>query len=133
MKRRLVLFVGLLFSLSVAAQQKSPNPIAGKWILEKLFTVKEQPSWIQKPELVFQVKDNTLSGFDGCNILMGKFKQSDNKTLRLLSITGTLKACPDNNADQFLNTLDQIDHYRIRNGKLELLHGNQILLRLSRK
>lgn len=133
MKRRLVIFCGLLFStLFTVAQQKPLNPIAGKWVLDKLLTVKEQPHWTKKPELTFQPKDKTLSGYDGCNVLMGKFKQSDNKTLRLFSISGTLKACPDNNADLFLNTLDQIDHYRIRNGKLELLHGNTILLRLSR-
>lgn len=115
------------------AQNKPVNPIEGKWVLRQLFTTKEKISWSRKPELVFNTKDKTVSGYDGCNMLMGKFRQGDNKSLRLESIAGSLKACPDNTSDLFLNTLDQIDHYRIRNGKLELLKGTKILLRLSRK
>ncbi len=102
-------------------------------MLQQLFTTKEKISWSRKPELVFNTKDKTVSGYDGCNVLMGKFRQSDNKTLRFESITGTLKACAGNGPDLFLNALDQTDHYRIRNGKLELLKGTKILLRLSRK
>lgn len=133
MLTKLILLVLLLVSGAASpAQNKPSNPIEGKWVLESLLDSREKAVWTKKPELVFNSKEKTVSGFDGCNVLMGKFRQSDNKTLRLESITGTLKACPGNSADRFLNTLDQIDHYRIRNGKLELLKGTKVLLRLFR-
>ena len=133
--KKIILSLALLIAFmgNAFAQKKPVNPLAGKWVLEQLLTTTDKPAWTKKPELVFNTKEKTVSGYDGCNLLMGKFRQSDNKTLRFEAITGTLKACAGNGPDLFLNAIDQTDHYRIRNGKLELLKGTKVLLRLSRK
>lgn len=107
--------------------------LEGEWELDYLSGPRIALQWKNQPTLNFNLAENKISGFDGCNRMMGSFTLSENNGIRFSQIAGTMMACPDNNADFFLNQFDKIRRFRIVNGKLELLSGAGLLIRMKRK
>lgn len=111
------------------------NPVfalEGQWELDYLSGPRIALQWRKKPTLNFNLAEKKISGFDGCNRMMGSFSVGENNGIRFSQIAGTMMACPDNNADFFLNQFDKITRFRIVNGKLELLSGEGLLIRMKR-
>jgi heat shock protein HslJ len=116
----------------VSVLLNSSFALNGEWEMDYLSGPKIMLEWRKMPTLNFDIAQNRVSGTDGCNRIMGSFKLSDNSGLSFSQMAGTMMACPDNNADFFNRALSKVNRFRIMNGKLELLSGEGLLVRMRR-
>lgn len=116
----------------VSVLLNSSFALNGEWEMEYLSGPKIMLEWRKMPTLNFDMAQNRVSGMDGCNRIMGSFKLSENSGLSFSQMAGTMMACPDNNADFFNRALSKVNRFRIMNGKLELLSGEGLLVRMKR-
>lgn len=87
----------------------------------------------REPHLVFH-EDGRVAGSDGCNALAGSYKTAGAEIM-LSQLASTRKACLEGmeQAQQFLDILNNISSYRIIGQHLEMLDGSgQVRLRLER-
>lgn len=77
-----------------------------------------------EPHLIFASHESHVSGSGGCNRVMGGFKLDGDK-LRFGHLASTMMACPTGmeQEQQFLQSLDKVERYRISGSHLELLDG----------
>lgn len=98
------------------------------WVLEningKAINVQTEP-----PRLEFQLKENRVTGYGGCNQISGSI-QTTEKTIQFGMMARTKMACPDLALeDQFLGYLnDQEVGFEIGERKLTLTSGNNRLV-----
>ncbi|MBB3102659.1 YbaY family lipoprotein [Azomonas macrocytogenes] len=76
----------------------------------------------REPHLVFSASELRVSGYGGCNRVMGAFEVEDDR-LALKQMASTQMACVDGMAQetQFLHTLETVARFRIVGEQLDLL------------
>jgi heat shock protein HslJ len=83
------------------------------------------------PNIIFHVKENSLSGFGGCNRLTGSYKKD--KTKITSQVASTRMACEGKmeTENEFTSLLGKTMHYHIHEGELTLTVENKIVARLK--
>jgi heat shock protein HslJ len=86
------------------------------------------------PSLSFAEGGRRISGFSGCNRFFGNYTQAG-EHLKFDKVGGTKMACMGEvmqTEQDILRALERVDRFRIAGDQLELLTGDQALLRLQR-
>lgn len=109
------------------------NPLyklTGRWTLASFGedAAKETDFINGLPELQFNVIEKKVSGSTGCNRLSGGFKASEEGSLSFLPLATTRMFCEGKGESKFLNTLQQVDHYKMEGDKLLLTKGEVVVL-----
>ncbi len=91
------------------------------------------PEGRELPHLKVDPTNNALSGFGGCNRLMGSV-QLEGDRLSFPGLAGTKMYCQETMAleDKFTAALRDTDSYKLDGGKLTLLKGTRELATLVR-
>lgn len=100
------------------------------WLLETLNgEMVTHPDDPRKIGFEMDATEGRVSGFAGCNNFMGSYALSNSTKIQFSQMASTKMACFNSTFDEneFLRIFDQIDSYRIDNGKLELKKGNTVL------
>lgn len=135
MKLSVSIFVtlfSLLLLVSCHSMQNKSNPIgkltATTWVLSQLkgSSINEIDFAQGIPNLQM-LADGKLSGFTGCNQFSGTFKLQD-QNIQLDPGAMTRKACPGPGENHFLEAINKIDQFKLKNQKLQLLQGKDILM-----
>ena len=128
---RLELNVGKRAPLAVFKKAKtSAEPIVEKyWKLKKLDGKDIKMVKNQEKEIYFMLKtdDNRVTGFAGCNTILGSYKLEEGNRIRFSNMGSTMMACPDvdfNEAD-FLKIFQIADNYTIDGDTLTLNVGRR--------
>jgi heat shock protein HslJ len=86
----------------------------------------------QQPFIIFDAAKTQATGYAGCNRFFGGY-ELEGAELKFGPIGATKRACPDSEESvetEFLKVLDATRRWRIVDGTLELLNGDQVLARL---
>ena len=86
----------------------------------------------QQPFIIFEEAKKQASGYAGCNRFFGGY-ELNGEALKFGPIGATKRACPDLEEGvetEFFKVLDATRRWRIVDGALELLNGDQVLARL---
>tara|TARA_R110002050_G_scaffold290419_1_gene444113 strand:- start:282 stop:683 length:402 start_codon:yes stop_codon:yes gene_type:complete len=99
--------------------------ITGKyWKLKTLNGKDIKMEESQKREISFTLKaiDSSVSGFAGCNSLVGQFSIENGNRIRFKNMGTTLMACPNIsfNESEFLKVFELADNYTIKEDVLSL-------------
>lgn len=71
-------------------------------------------------------KNNTITGFSGCNNFNGTFELNDGNRIRIGTLATTMRACDGvTNEHSLLKVFDQADNYTIVNDELRLNIGRR--------
>ncbi len=86
----------------------------------------------QQPYLKFEDRNNTVTGFTGCNRLNGAYRAHDS-SLAFDRIAMTKMACTsEHHEDEVLKVLESTTHFAITGDELRLLGKSEILAVLIR-
>ncbi|PSR53981.1 hypothetical protein AHMF7605_10850 [Adhaeribacter arboris] len=104
---------------------------SGKWILINLYEQEVIKQNTDRPiYLEFNVTDQKLTGFAGCNRLFGAFS-SKGSAITFSRVGSTKLICPDAKLeDDFVSSLQQITRYQIDGEKLQLYNHSNLLMTL---
>lgn len=99
-----------------------------KWVLENLegkpLQMKENGN---KVYIHFNDAEKRADGMAGCNRFFGAY-ELDGMTLKFSQMGATRMSCPDMNVETaFFKMLENTDRFEIKERKLLLMHGNQVL------
>ena len=72
-------------------------------------------------------EDNRVSGFSGCNNMMGSYTLEEGNRIKFSQMASTMMACPDGvfNESEFLKVFEQADNYTINNNELSINVGRR--------
>lgn len=133
MRYLLSLSLLLLFSCSTVKNQadaKKTKPVSLKGTSWKLSSIPDAKMEKLKEPATLNFADSTgkVGGYSGCNGFGGNYTV-DGSSLKISNILGTMKACmPGMKTESALyNALNNVDHYKIADGKLTLLQGTKVL------
>jgi heat shock protein HslJ len=71
--------------------------------------------------IVLKKEGNSVQGFSGCNMIMGKYELKEGSRITFSGMASTMMACPDLATEsEFNKMLGTIDNYSINNGVLSL-------------
>ncbi len=112
-----------------------PIPLAyTEWRLVELVGKSLEPSGDgREPSLVFDLEESRVSGSAGVNRLMGTFVLAEGE-LRFGPLATTLMAGPEDAMERehaFLDALARVDGYALDGRSLDLLAGEEIVVRLA--
>ena len=98
------------------------------WKLNNLSGEKVKHPQAQSIHIYFSEEDNNLSGFAGCNQLIGNFALREPDKISMLAAS-TKMMCPDYMAieDNFMILLTQVDNYSISGQELSLKIGTEVV------
>ena len=103
-----------------------------KWMLEQIGTrvnIKALPEAF----VVFDEKKHSAGGNSSCNVFGGSYTATGDR-LRITNVISTMRACIEDERMQvereFLDGLRNANRFAIRDGRLMLYRGNEILLTL---
>lgn len=128
---RLELNVGRRAPLAVFKRvAKNNDPITEKyWKLKTLEGKDVKMVKNQEKEIYFMLKadDNRVSGFSGCNQILGSYKLEDGNRIRFSNMGSTMMACPDVDLKEsdFLKIFEIVDNYTINGDVLSLNVGRR--------
>lgn len=136
MKNPVLFSIALLFlfvSCGKAKNDKAQNDSAKDheetitekyWKLKTLNGEEVEMDEDQEREVYFMLKtdDRKLTGFGGCNDLMGKYELKSNNHIEFSSMAGTLKSCPHLKYDEreFLQVFELAKQYELDQDNLTL-------------
>lgn len=84
-----------------------------------------------RPNLVLNAADQSVSGSDGCNRLVGSYQVKDQQ-IQFQNLVSTRMICTDNlqQVERFNQALTKVRAYQVYDSTLRLLdrHGNVLLL-----
>lgn len=113
-----------------AYSAKPAVPLQGRqWTLTEINGKKVSPDTGNRvPYLKFAAEGTQLTGYDGCNRLMGTYKKAGS-SLTIHMVAATLMACliPDGGQSGFNDALGKTDNYRIYGNTLALFDGKTVL------
>ncbi|MEO5788874.1 MAG: META domain-containing protein [Gelidibacter sp.] len=115
----------------LAQFKKDANaPIVEKyWKLKTLEGKDVKMSDNQEREIFFTLKsqDNRVTGFAGCNTILGEYTLEDGNRIRFSKMATTLMMCPDVdvNESEFLKVFELADNYNINGDILSLNVGRR--------
>lgn len=124
----LSLALGLILSANKCADNGAMNPanvLDQKWMLRSLAGQAIQlPEGAQTPWLQLAA-DKSLSGFGGCNNLMGKYTL-DGATIGFPGVASTKKFCESTQQleDGYLGALRDANSFKLDKGLLKLMQGD---------
>ncbi|PHS75774.1 MAG: hypothetical protein COB19_02820 [Porticoccus sp.] len=106
----------------VATPNHTPVAIfASRWLLTELLG---KPVTYEPPWLTFEKVDGRVTGFSGCNNLVGNAVFGEGGKLRFSQMAGSRKACPDTTREmQFLQVLRSTVNYRLNDKTLVLMNA----------
>lgn len=110
-----------------AEKQKSDMLMGSIWALSKLNGEKIEASNEGEPVHFMLNKDGSkVSGYAGCNQIMGSYETSGDTELKFRDIASTRRSCPDqnNNEKDFLEALRNTTSYKLDGKKLSLLNAD---------
>ncbi|WP_413997840.1 META domain-containing protein [Flavobacterium sp. W1B] len=90
----------------------------------------------KKPSIVFDLKENRVSGNNSCNNFMGPLNVKDNKiNFKDAKMGMTMMACQGSGDSVFMSTLDKVQTYSIsEDGKtLSFIMGDIAMMRFTKK
>jgi heat shock protein HslJ len=90
----------------------------------------------KKPTIVFNLKENRVSGNNSCNSYMGALNVKGQKIdFKDAKMAMTMMACEGQGGDLYMSTLDKIDSYAIsEDGKtLNFIMGDIAMMRFTKK
>lgn len=125
-----ILFL-ILIGLGAISCNSSRNMVkltGVKWVLEKMdgkpLQMKENGN---KVYIHFNDTEKRADGMAGCNRFFGGYEM-DGKTLKFSQMGSTRMACPDMEVESaFFKMLESTDRFEIKDHKLLLMQGNQVL------
>jgi heat shock protein HslJ len=83
----------------------------------------------EKPSISFYGLNETFSGFTGCNKYSGRYHMKGKKlTLKNAAASTKMVCLGEYDEKAFLSTLGKVDSYRAKDGQLELLDGDEVVL-----
>jgi heat shock protein HslJ len=101
-----------------------------KWVLEQ---IRGRQTLVALPKafLNFDERKGSAGGDTSCNVFGGSYRTSG-ETIAFTDIIGTMRACVEDDRmsveRDFMDGLRAANRYEIRNGRLYLFKGKQILL-----
>ncbi len=128
---RLELNVGRRAPLAIFKRvAKNNEPITEKyWKLKTLEGKDVKMVKNQEKEVYFMLKtdENRVTGFAGCNQILGSYKLEDGNRIRFSNMGSTMMACPDVdfNESEFLKIFELADNYTINGDVLSLNVGRR--------
>lgn len=97
------------------------------WKLKILYGKEIRMEEHQEREAYFTLKtdDNRLSGFGGCNEMMGSYELDDLQQIRFSKISTTRKACPliQFDENEYVQMFEDAAQYKIGRDQLTLLNN----------
>lgn len=125
----LMLNMGEKVALAVFSNSDSDNITEKYWKLTTLNGKEVTMSKDQEREIFFMLKtkDQRLTGFGGCNSLIGTYTLEDGNRIKFGSVATTMKMCnelPVSESD-FLKVFELADNYTIITDKLSLSVGRR--------
>jgi len=124
----LALALGLVLSANKCADNGAMNPadvLDKKWMLQGLAGQAIQlPEGAQNPWIQLAA-DKSLSGFGGCNNLMGQYNL-DGATIGFPGVASTKKFCESTQKleDGFMGALREANSFKLDKGLLKLMQGD---------
>jgi heat shock protein HslJ len=134
-----LLVAGCKNTRSAAGRTTAPLPLEGtRWTLVRLGETPVTPRGTERDaHLIFSPPDakGRVVGSTGCNRLMGGFTQSGTDTLRFQPAAVTKMACMEGVETEtaFLQALQQVDGYQLRDNQLVLTRGGTPVATLERR
>jgi heat shock protein HslJ len=140
--KHLVLFVPfaclLLYNCSNPKQAQAmtdPSSLNGTWELSELnmsSPALEQLYPDAKPTIVFDVSNHKISGSTGCNQYNGPYKVNG-AVLDLSTPLGmTRKFCPGDGETTFVQTLQKVNGWTVRENVLRLMSGDMVVMHFKK-
>jgi len=75
----------------------------------------------REPYLLLKIENNRVQGFSGCNLMMGSYELKKGNRIHFSKMASTMMACPYLQEErEFLNILEHVDNYTIKDGVLML-------------
>lgn len=111
--------------------KQNENALQAKWELTELegdVITGERPIYLELSA------DHKVTGFVGCNRVMGSYQTSDGNQIRFENMATTRMSCPQIELEgQILEILDMVDRFKIQNGMVSLSAGEGSVLAVFRK
>lgn len=84
----------------------------------------------QKPRVTFNLNSNEINGFTSCNSFSSRIKINGD-FISINSPLQTIMICQGAGENTFVNLLNKIDRYHIKEGKLEFLNDEIVMMRFE--
>lgn len=136
MKKQILLLVGILslFIISCSTNMTGKDQeLYNAWELEYITGPRITFQGLfpdMKPKIQFTAGSNMINGNSGCNGYSAKFTMTGKMISFADPEMSTLMYCGDGEA-VFRKTMKQIDRYRVKDGKLEFLTGDVVMMRFK--
>jgi heat shock protein HslJ len=111
--------------------RRDTTTLAGTWFLQPVLTSDTATGTI--PRLEFNLNNKRFSGHTGCNSMSGTFNFTDTSLSFNKDLISTKRACVGYNEKAFLENLLRTERYKLENGILILMFGEQELSHWTRK
>lgn len=130
MKIKLALIaIVTVFVVSCNSTKSTGSGIEGRTWKLKTLEGKEMSDLNLQKDVYFMLnsKENRVSGFAGCNSMMGGYTLQEGNRIRFTQMGSTMMACPDVTFSEsdFLKVFELADNYTINNNELSLNVGRR--------
>lgn len=98
---------------------------AAVWTLSKIKGEEVKKPAEEQQEVHFMLsEDDKVSGYTGCNQIMGAYELGENSSLKFKDVATTRRSCPEQNnkENEFLEVLSQTSSFKLDDKKLSLLN-----------
>lgn len=138
----LVLTISILLFVACKSSQTTMNTtdaLDGTWQLNYITGPRIAFDGLypdKKPTIVFDIKENKISGNNSCNQYFGKLIMDGNKiNFKEAKMGMTMMACPGEGENVYMKTLEKVDSYSISDdGKtLSFIMGDIAVMRFEKK
>ncbi len=127
----IVVFFCLLVSCN-ASRPVGLGQVTGRWELTDFAPYPAAlAEGIARPWLELK-EDSSLTGFSGCNQLMGKFWVKGDQFQVVEPLNMTRKACPGYNEFLFIDALKKVVRFNFREKELRLMMENGLVMEFTR-
>lgn len=140
MKQHSIYFVLMLFIFFSCESVKTPSAIPAElkdpkkvWALTYITGPRIAFDGLypnQKPRVTFNLNSNEINGFTSCNSFSSRIKINGD-FISINSPLQTIMICQGAGENTFVNLLNKIDRYHIKEGKLEFLNNEIVMMRFE--
>lgn len=118
-----------VFVVSCNSTKNTVSGIEGRTWKLKTLEGKEMSDLNLQKDVYFMLnsKENRVSGFAGCNSMMGGYTLQEGNRIHFTQMGSTMMACPDVTFSEsdFLKVFELADNYTINNNELSLNVGRR--------
>lgn len=86
-----------------------------------------------KPGISFYAQNETFTGFTGCNKFSGRYEAKGSKLSITTGASTKMECIGQYEEKEFMSKLQKVNNYKVDGGRLELLHGDDVVLVFGRK